>query len=210
MDSVLLAASLPAVETALEAGCGAGGALLPAAWRLEATRFTGLEIDGEMSGLARQGVSLNGFASRCEIADGDLAALPAHWENRFDLVFSNPPYFEAARTSPPGEGKEVAYLESLSTDAWVKQMLFAACPKGWIVLIHRAAELASLLGALDRRAGEITVLPIRARAGAPAKRVLVRARKGLRRGPVTLLDGLETEDSGRMEAVLSGDALDWV
>ena len=208
-DSILLAASLPEVDLALEAGCGAGGVLLPAAWRLSGTRFIGLERDACMAGLARRGVSLNSFDPRCEIEAGDLADLPGDWENRFDLVFSNPPFFEPGRISAPSEGRAAAYLESLSTDDWVKQMLFAARPKGWIVIIHRAAELATLLAALDRRAGEITVLPIRPRAGVPAKRVLVRARKALRRGPVTLLDGLELDDGDRLGAIMSGAALEW-
>lgn len=209
-DSILLAASLPEVDLALEAGCGAGGALLPAAWRLGKTRFVGLERDAEMAELARASVALNGFDARCEIETGNLADLPKAWENRFDLVFSNPPFFEPGRTSAPGAGKEAAYLESLTTEDWIGRMLFAARPKGWLVVIHRAAELAGLLTALDRRAGEITVLPIRPRAGAPAKRVLIRARKGLRRGPVTLLDGLELDHAERLDSVMAGKSLDWV
>lgn len=208
-DSILLAASLPKVDTALEAGCGAGGALLPAAWRLGETRFTGLEIDPGMAGLVRQGLSLNDFEGRCEIVEGDLAALPADWENRYDLVFSNPPYFAPGHISAPGKGRAGAYLESLSVEVWTRQMLFAARPKGWIILIHRAAELAKILAGLDRRVGEITILPIRPRGGAPAKRVLVRARKGLRQGPVQLLDGLELDDEGHVAPIMTGGELEW-
>lgn len=210
-DSILLAASLPDIGRAgaLEIGCGAGGALLPAVWRLVRTDFVGLEIDGALADLARRGVESNGFGPRCEIVQGDAGALPRDWENRFDLVFSNPPFFAPGQTSNPGEGKAGAYVESVSLDAWIKAMAFAARPKGWIVLIHRAAELAGVLATLDRLAGELTVLPVRARAGNDAKRVLVRARKGLRRGPVRLLDGLELDDAARMKTAMAGGALEW-
>ena len=210
-DSILLAAGLPDIGSgaALEIGCGAGGALLPAAWRLSGSAFVGVERDADMAELARRSVALNAFDDRCEILEGDAAVLPADWENRFDLVFSNPPFFAPGKASTPGEGKAGAYVESLTLDAWVKAMVFATRPKGWIILIHRAAELAGLMTALDRRAGEVTVLPIRPSAGAEAKRILVRARKGLRPGPARLLDGLELDDSVRMDAVMAGEALEW-
>ena len=209
-DSILLAASLPDIGgSVLEIGCGAGGALMPAVWRLGEADFVGLEIDPAMADLARRGVALNSFNSRCEIIEGDAASLPSDWENRFDLVFSNPPFFSPGKASAPGAGKAGAYVESLSLEAWVKAMVFAARPKGWVVLVHRAAELAALLGALDRRAGEISVLPIRPSSGAEAKRVIVRARKGLRRGAVRLFDGLELDDHARMDAIMAGGALEW-
>jgi tRNA1(Val) A37 N6-methylase TrmN6 len=81
-------------------------------------------------------------------------------------------------------------------------------------LIHRAAELARLLAQLDRQAGEITVLPIASKPGEPARRVLVRARKGLKRGPLTLLAPLITHDedgtrSSAAQAIVEGRRIDW-
>jgi len=67
-------------------------------------------------------------------------------------------------------------------------MLFALRPKGTFVMVHRAADLARILSVIERQTGEITVLPIHSYPGAEAKRVLVRARKGLRSGPMRLLE----------------------
>ena len=69
-------------------------------------------------------------------------------------------------------------------------------------------DLAEVLAALDGRFGDIAVLPVHGRAGQPAIRVLVRARKGSR-APLTLLPGLMLNDeAGRptaeAEAVLRG------
>ncbi len=215
-DSLLLAAALPAhCNAALELGCGAGGALLPAAWRLGETRFTGLDIDSELVGLARCGVEANGFSARVSIEQGDAGALPADWENRFDLVFANPPYFRSGEISPPGEGKSRAYLESLDLIGWIGAMLFALKPKATLVVIHRAAELPALMSALYRRAGEITILPVRPCPGAAASRILIRARKGLRAGPARLLAGIDLHSKKggpagpALLALTSGGALDW-
>ncbi|WP_291204565.1 methyltransferase [Hyphomonas sp.] len=216
-DSLALAAALPALTRgeALELGCGCGGALLPAAFRLPGVSFTGVEQAAETAELARAGAGLNGFGARVSIETGEASTFVQGQENRFDLVFANPPYFEPGKISAPGEGKAGAYIESLPLEGWVKAMLFAAKPRAPVVMIHRAAELARLLAQLDRQAGEITVLPLASKAGEAARRVLVRARKGLKRGPLTLLAPLvthEVDGSARTAAaqgIVEGQAIEW-
>ena len=196
-DSVLLAAALDPAQTgeACEFGCGAGGALFPAAWRLKNAVFTGLERDPVMLDLARRGLEENAFGDRVGVQEQDIAAIPADWENRFDLAFSNPPFFEAGKIKPPGEGREGAYVESLPLKDWIGAMLYTLKPKGRFVMIHRASELARILAAIERRTGEITVMPVRSFPGADAKRVIVKARKGLRAGSMRLLAGIDLYES---------------
>ena len=189
-DSILLAAALDQAFSghALEVGCGSGGALLPALYRLPEARITGLEIDPKMAELAQTGLAENGFGTRAEIVIGDAAELDHTWQNQFDMVFSNPPYFPPGAIPAPGDGKATAYLESVPLKDWIQAMLFALRPKGTFMMVHRGAELARILSVLDRQSGEISVLPIHSYPGEDAKRVLVRARKGLRPGPLRLLE----------------------
>lgn len=217
-DSVLLAAALNAEAKgrALEVGCGAGGALLPAAARLADMSFTGLETDTDMTALAERGVAENGLSDRVNIIVGSAGGMYPDWQNAFDLVFSNPPFFGEGTIKQPGEGKGAAYLESLPLKDWINAMLFALRPKGTFVMIHRAAELARILAVIERQTGEIAVLPVRSYPGADAKRVIVRARKGLRSGPMRLLSGIDLYNSkGGERTALSeaitydGIGLDW-
>lgn len=217
-DSVLLAAALDASASgeALEFGAGAGAALLMAAYRLPNMTVKAIEVDPAMAALARQGVAKNGFENRVSVLDRDVDSLPRSWESRFDLVFSNPPFFTEGTTQSPGAGKAGAYLESVSLDDWLGGMLFTLRPKGTMVMIHRAADLPRILNILDRRAGEITVLPVHSYPGDDAKRVLIRARKGLRPGPLRLRHGIDlyVESGGDrtdlMRAVAGeGVGLDW-
>lgn len=222
-DSVLLGASVAGKlaskqagrASILELGCGAGGALFTAAYHLPGAAITGVEKDGATADLALRGVQANGLGGEVSIVTEDAASFVSSRENVFDLVFSNPPYFETGKTSTPGAGKESAYLESLSLEDWIKAMLFATKPKGHVVLIHRAAELARILARLDRQAGDICVFPVRAQAGKNASRVLVSARKGLKSGPVTLHDGLSlhSEKAGPLtpqaDAIMRGEPLNW-
>ncbi len=217
MDAVLLAASLSAkpVEIFGEAGCGAGAALLCAAYRLPDCRFTGFERDPETAPLAAQGITANRFDGRVSIRQHDISERPADLENAFDQSFSNPPFFDPASIRAPGEGKENAYLARTPLKAWILFLHHITKPGGRITLIHRAAALGELLELLGPRTGEIEVLPVRPAPGQPASRVLIRARKGLRRGPVTLYDGLALHEySGgpstpRAEAALTGGVLEW-
>lgn len=217
-DSVLLAASLGAngQGRALEIGCGAGGALLPAAWRCRDMQFHGIDRDPDMVALAERGIAANHFGERVSVAHEDAGALPTAFENAFDLVFSNPPFFGEGTITSPGEGKSAAYLESLPLKDWIEAMLFALRPKGTLVMIHRAAELARILAQIERSTGEITVMPVRSFPGSDAKRVIVRARKGLRSGPMRLLAGIDLYDSkggpvtARQNGVArDGEGFDW-
>ena len=215
-DSLLLAAAVDAKPNgeALELGCGCGGALLPAAFRLSETRFTGVDIDPDMVALAREGAVRNGFQSRLTLEQGEASAWVKPHENRFELVFANPPYFRPGQIHAPGEGKSSAYVESLDLPGWIKAMAFAAKPRAPIVLIHRAAELARILATLDRVAGDITVLPIASKVGDNANRVLVRGRKGLKRGEVRLLSPLirhvaNGDLSERAISIQAGQRIDW-
>jgi tRNA1Val (adenine37-N6)-methyltransferase len=217
MDAVLLSASLEAKAGAklAEAGCGAGAALLCAAHRLAGCTFTGFEREASALAFAREGVVANGFGARVDVQAHDVGERPADLENAFDQSFSNPPFFEPGAVRAPAAGKTAAYLAETPLKAWVLFLHHITKPGGRITLIHRAAALGDLLELLGPRTGEIEVLPIRPAPGAEAGRVLVRARKGLRRGPLRLYEGLALHESAggpltaRAQASLTGAALEW-
>ena len=116
------------------------------------------------------------------------------------LIYHKPPYTDA----------EVAEMYRR-----LSNIVSFTRPGGRITMIHRAAALGDLLELLGPRTGEIEILPVRPAPGAVAGRVLVRARKGLRRGPVTLYDGLTLHDvaggpgTSRAAEALRGGALEW-
>lgn len=217
MDAVLLAASLQAEpgETLAEAGCGAGAALLCAAYRLSGSAFTGFERADGVRQLAIEGVMANAMTGRVTVRSHDVGTRPREMENAFDQSFCNPPFFEPGTIRSPGAGREEAYLAETPLKAWVLFLHHITKPRGRITMIHRAAMLGELLELLGPRTGEIEVLPVRPAPGAAAGRVLIRARKGLRRGPVTLYDGLELHEAAggpstaRAAEALKGGALEW-
>ena len=187
-DPVLLAASVPARsgEAALELGCGAGVASLCLAARVPGLKLAGVERQAAYADLARRNAAANGV--EFEVIEADLASLPAALRAQsFDHVLANPPYFRSGEgTGAADNGREAAFREETPLSAWVQVGLRRLRPGGWLTMIHLAERLPELLAALQGKAGSIAVLPIAPRAGRPASRVILRARKG-GRGAMVLL-----------------------
>lgn len=219
MDAALLAAACDAAPGArlLEAGCGAGGALLAAAFRRPEAVFTGVERDPTAAALARENVTLNGFDERVSIVDGDVQdgfralGLPV-----FDAVMANPPFFDDPDDlRAPAAEKTGAWMADGGLAAWTGFLLKAVREGGAITVIHRADRMGDLLSLLGGKAGSFRVRPVQPFADAPAKRVLVRAIK-TGKAPLVLLPPLVLHDqaggkhSAEAEAILRGEAeLDW-
>ncbi len=215
MDAALLAAACDAGPGArvLEAGCGAGGALLAAAFRRPDAAFTGVERDAAAAALARENVTLNGFDARVTILDGDVQAgfraldLPV-----FDAVMANPPFFDDPdELRGPAPEKSGAWMADGGLEAWTGFLLKAVREGGTITVIHRADRLGDLLSLLGAKAGSFRIRPIHPFADQPAKRVLIRAIK-TGKAPLVLLPPLvlHERDGGKhsaaAEAIQRGDA----
>lgn len=209
IDPVFLAAAVPSGErgggpvSVLDLGCGAGAAALCLLARLPEARVTGIEVQPHLAALARDSATLNGWADRFQVVDGDIAdrnlmaQLPSA-RYGFDEVLCNPPHHRAAMAAAPEPAKATATREDGATlQDWVAAALAHARPKGAATFIHRADRLDDLLAAFRGQAGGIIVFPLWPKPGEPARRVLVRARKGVR-APLTLAAGLvlHTDDGG--------------
>lgn len=186
-DPVILAAAMRAKagETVLEIGCGAGVALACLLHRVP-IKATGLELQQNYADMARQNMARNNL--QAEIVQGDLANMPAAMRAQsFDHVMMNPPFYEAARHSAPQDsGKSTAFLEGeASLRNWLTAGLARLKPLGWLTIIHRAERLNDILQGLSK-AGDIQILPLAAREGRTARRVIIQARKGAA-GPLRLL-----------------------
>lgn len=199
----MLAAAIeaPAGATLLEAGCGAGAALIAAATGLAEVRFIGLERDAGALALARENVRLNALEHRVEIVEGDALAAGAP----FDGVFTNPP-FDAEGAPEPHPARRASYVSDAGVAEWIKALSNRLRGGARLTMIQRALHLPAILAALEGRLGGIEVLPIRPSGDQPAKRVLVRAAKGSR-APLRLLKGLDLHDDSGAKFTAEADAI---
>ncbi|HEY1224559.1 MAG TPA: methyltransferase [Brevundimonas sp.] len=215
MDAALLAATVEAKpgQRVIEAGCGAGGALLQIAARCDGAALTGLERDVDAAELARSNAALNGMSDRVEVVTGDVATgFRALGLPEFDWAVSNPPFFDdEGALRAPDAAKRGAWIADDGLGAWASFLMKAVREGGRIVMIHRADRLADILSLLGGKCGSFAIRPIQPFADEPAKRVLVQAiRTG--KAPLRLLPPLVLHDrSGakhtpEAEAILRGEA----
>lgn len=219
LDAALLAAACDAGagQRVIEAGCGAGGALLAAAARRPDTRFTGVERDAAALRLARENIAANGLEDRVEAIEGDVAVrFSGLGLEPFDAAFANPPFFDdAGALRGPAPERRAAWMADDGLAAWMGFLSKAVKEGGAITVIHRADRLGDILALLAEKAGSVQVLPVHPFADEPAKRVLVRAIK-TGKAPLRLLPPLVLHDRGgdkhrpEVEAILRGEAgLGW-
>jgi tRNA1(Val) A37 N6-methylase TrmN6 len=193
-DSVLLAAATEARpgDSVLDLGCGAGVASFCLLVRVPGLAAFGLERQPAYADLARTNAARNGLA--LTVVEGDLARMPAALRRPFDHVIANPPYFARdGGTAARDAGREAAQREETPLPVWLDAAARRLAPGGRLTLIHDAARLPDLLAALDRRLGSVAVLPLAPRAGRPAGRIILQARKG-GRGAFRLLSPLLLHD----------------
>ncbi len=193
VDPILLAAAVPAGadERVLDLGAGAGAAALCLAARVADCRVDCLEAQDQLARLAAANVTANRLDRRIIVHVGDLRRPPSDLpRGGFDHVMSNPPYVASnAADAPPDASKRKATVDELGIEVWIDAMLKFLKPRGRLTLIHRADRLDQVIVALGQRVGEVTVIPLWPRQDEPARRVIIRARKGAK-SPAQLLPGL--------------------
>lgn len=193
-DPVLLAAATPVKPGAavLDLGCGVATAALCLAARVGNLDLAGLELQPEYAALARVNAQLNGI--EMIVHQGDVRNIVRELRQRmFDAVMLNPPWHPDHDVGSPIPSKDIANRMDADLTVWLSAAMTRARPGGWIVIIQRIERLPDILRELAPRAGDISVLPLSARIGRPAKRVIVKARKGSR-GPFQLAAPLVLHD----------------
>jgi tRNA1(Val) A37 N6-methylase TrmN6 len=183
IDTVLLAAAVPALagDRVLDMGCGVGGVLLCLAARVEGVRGTGLEIQPDLADMGRRNIGRNAFAAGLDVKQGDVTQLPPDFSSAFDHVLMNPPYHDEARHDvSANKSKQTANSDRAGDLAlWIGAAATALKPSGSLTIIHRADRQHEILSYLQADFGDVQLLPLLPRAGEAAKRVIIRARKGM-------------------------------
>lgn len=218
LDAVLLAATVASspgrAVSVLDVGAGVGTVGLAVARRLADTRVVSLEQNPALAELARRNAAHNALGDRVTVVQGDVLAPAADLArlgvaaDAFDHVLANPPYHAEGRgTRATDPAKAHAHvMPDGDLGAWLRVIARVTVPGGTATLVHKAEALGALLAAMEGRFGNLKVLPIHARAGLPAQRVIVNGTKGSR-APLALLAGLVLHGDGHAFTPAAGAIL---
>ena len=190
IEPVLLAACVEAEagQSVLEAGTGAGAALLCLLARVPGVRCHGIERDPALAALARCNLDDNGF-SDATVETADVARAVS--TPQFHHAVANPPWHAAAATASADPIRDAAKRGTPTLLAtWAAALAGALVDGGSLTMIVPAAETANALAAMAAcRCGSPALLPLWPRASRPARLMLVRSFR-FRRGPCKVLPGL--------------------
>lgn len=223
LDAMLLAGAVPGDFTGrlADLGAGAGAAGFAVAARCAGARVVLVERAAEMAACARESLALGenaALAPRIEVLEADVelggrergrAGLA---DRSCDFIVMNPPFNAAGdRASPDRLKRQAHVMEDGLFERWARTAAAIARPRAELAVIARPASLAEILSALEGRFGSPRAVPVHARPGTEAIRIIVRARQGAR-GGLTLLPALVLhEEAGRgftarADAIINGRA----
>ncbi len=114
-DAVLLGAAmtlLPTDRLALDIGTGTGVIALMAAQRTERCSIIGIDIDPPSAAEAEENFSSSPWADRLSCVCTPLSGYRP--EEKFDLIFSNPPYYDSSLRNPDEREAAARHSDSLS------------------------------------------------------------------------------------------------
>ena len=195
-DAVWLAAYAPKrPKNVLDVGIGTGGVSLCLLAHFPNTNITGIDISNEMLTECKKNAELND--ANINLLTQDIL----NWSttDRFDLVITNPPYFNGT------PAKHNAHHNINMTD-WIKHCCARVASNGHVCIIADALCVAEIIAALhSKHFGDIQILPLFG-ARNSAERVLIRAKHGSKTG-TTIYSGLSMNNDSILRDGLTVDVL---
>ena len=135
-DGVLLGAWTPVAtaRTILDVGTGTGLIALMLAQRSPSQAcITALEIDSEACLQAEENVSRSPWKNQIKVCQGDFKKM--HFEDNFDLITSNPPYFANSLTCPDKSRTIARHAESLGYEELLRGVKMHLAEEGLFTVI---------------------------------------------------------------------------
>jgi tRNA1(Val) A37 N6-methylase TrmN6 len=168
-DAVWLAAFAPqTAKDILDVGIGTGGVSLCIHAHNPNAKITGLDISDDMLNVCRINAKLNN--TEIELIHNSIYT----WRtNRtFDLVVTNPPYFNGTRAK-----HDAHHNADMST--WISRCIARVRPMGTFCIITDASTISCVISEMSKKLGDITIFPLFG-AKNTAERVLISGKLGTR------------------------------
>ena len=181
-DGVLLGAwcqmpPTPSAARALDIGTGSGLIALMLAQRYPQLQIVGVELDADATTQARENAAASPFASQIVVKQGDI--MTEDWREDhlpFDMIVSNPPYFEEPLLSPNQQRAQARHVHhGLTFEALTQRSAQLLKSGGWLqVIIPKTAQPRFVRCAQDAGFSLIHQTDVHTVARKAPKRVMLR------------------------------------
>lgn len=173
-DGVLLGAwcTIPTQGKVLDVGSGTGLIALMAAQR-GASEVDAVEIDPLATQQALANVAASPWANRVQVFGDDFLLYATQCTSRYELIVSNPPYFQSSMLPSQSERQIARHTLTLSYQSLLQHAVQLLTPSGRISLVF-PIDVAELLVQLASQMGLTLVrsMEVKGNAQTPPKRML--------------------------------------
>ncbi len=185
----------------LDIGSGSGLIALMLAQRFPHAEITGIDIDGNATEQCNENFSNSPWASRLKAHCISLQQYASPAQERYDLIVSNPPFFQQSLHCPDPQRTQARHTLTLPYEELLRCSLHLLQPTGSIQLILPAQEEEGFL-AMSRQQGLYLqrICRVRGRTSKPDKRILLHLGFTQTHTPEETELTLETDDGKRSQA----------
>ena len=171
-----------------DVGSGVGTISLIIAYQNNKINITAIENNDTYLEIANENIVRNNFQKQINLMQGDILNINNDLMNRFDIVVTNPPFYDQQQQKSENELENYA-TRIINYEIWIENSVKLLKDKGIIFLIIPTQLLEKSLKFLGIKTGSFKIFPIWPNKKKSSKRLILLAKKG-GTSPTELMSGM--------------------
>ncbi len=172
----------------VDVGSGVGTISLIIAYQNDKINITAIENNNTYLEIANENIIRNNFQKKINLMQGDIFNIDNDLMNRFDIVVTNPPFYDRKQKKSENELENYA-TRIINYESWIENSVKLLRDKGIIFLIIPTRLLEKSLKFLSTKTGSFKIFPIWPNQKKSSKRLILFAKKG-GASPTELMSGM--------------------
>ncbi len=172
----------------VDVGSGVGTISLIIAYQNDKINITAIENNDTYLEIASENIVRNNFQKKINLIRSDIFNIDNDLINRFDIVVTNPPFYDQKQKQSKNELDNYA-KRIINYEGWIENSVKLLKDKGIIFLIIPTRLLEKSLKFLTTKTGSFKIFPIWPNKKKSSKRLILLAKKG-GASPTELMSGV--------------------
>ena len=172
-----------------DVGSGVGTISLIIAYQNDEINIKAIENNDRYLEIANENIVINNFQKKINLMQGDIFNIDNDLMNRFDIVVTNPPFYDRKQKKSENELENYA-TRIINYESWIENSVKLLKDKGIIFLIITTEILDLVLCYLRKKTSSFKIFPFWPNSKKSCKRIILVARKG-GASPTELMPGLK-------------------
>ena len=171
-----------------DVGSGVGTISLIVAYQNDKINITAIENNDTYLEIANENIVRNNFQKKIDLMQADILNIDNDLINRFDIVVTNPPFYDQQQQKSENELENYA-TRIINYESWIENSVKLLKDKGIIFLIIPTRLLEKSFKFLGKKTGSFKIFPIWPNQKKSSKRLILLAKKG-GASPTELMSGM--------------------